>query len=145
MNRCPHQTFFLLVVRWRTLFHLLTGYNMGGVRSLLLCATVWQLKEPSSLLSQMHHPEKKSTRDDKQPGITSGWLTCPCQLGRSAWFQAISYYLLTSQTKQPIALLKLCLLPDNFSYFQRDTSKEKRMTQRVMNCQQIMACGLFFK
>lgn len=56
------------------------------------------------------------------PGITSGWLTCPCQLGRAAGFQVDSCYLLTGQTKQPIALLKLCLLPDNFSYFHRDKS-----------------------
>lgn len=83
------------------------------------------------------------------PGITSGWLTCPCQLGRAVGFQVDSCYLLTGQTKQPIALLKLCLLPDNFSYFYPDkddttaTSKHSNGTNewitsgRGVECQSV--------
>lgn len=63
---------------------------------------------------------KRFRRDDSQSGITSGWLTCPCQLSPAAGFQVDSCYLVTGQTKQAVALLKLCLRCDNFSYFLAD-------------------------
>lgn len=65
-------------------------------------------------------------RDDSQSGITSGWLTCPCQLSPAAGFQVDSCYLVTGQTKQAVVLLKLCLRCDNFSYFLADDRVQKK-------------------